>query len=62
MSMSIGASSGFSAVAIPQLRDEDSFRGDDFSWFGILFNIFNPNIIHVSINKDKKSFRDRVCA
>ena len=52
MSMSIGSSSGFSAVAIPQLTDEDSFRGDDFSWFGILFNIFNPNIIHVSnLNK-----------
>ena len=44
MSMSIGSSSGFSAVAIPQLTDEDSFRGDDFSWFGILFNIFIPNI------------------
>ena len=44
--MSIGSSSGFSAVAIPQLTDEDSFRGDDFSWFGILFNIFIPNIIN----------------
>ena len=45
MSMSIGASSGFSAVAIPQLRDEDSFRGDDFSWFGILLNLFILNYI-----------------
>ena len=33
MSMSIGASAGFSAVAIPQLVKEEKF-GDEFSWFG----------------------------
>ena len=48
MSMSIGASSGFSAVAIPQLRDEDSFRGDDFSWFGNLLNLFILDTILVT--------------
>ena len=33
MSMSIGASAGFSAIAIPQLMKDGSF-GNDFSWFG----------------------------
>ena len=48
MSMSIGSSTGFSAVAIPQLTDEGSFKGDDFSWFGILFNLFILNTILVT--------------
>ena len=33
VSLSVGTSSGFSAIAIPQLMTDESF-GTEYSWFG----------------------------